>query len=218
MSAMPQDVLFVFGAKSTALEIAELSRLIHPDCRITHVVGEDEPVTGPHQIHLGQLSSAVSAVTGRAWGILSMSRHDLRTERARILEEQRLEARTLIHPQATVSISATIGRGCYIAAGARISVNARIGEHSMLNLNATFGHDSASGAHLVVNPGACIGGNVRIGERVLIGANAFVHQGLSIGDDGQVDAMTYLWRDLEARTVATSRSLRQYPRIDLPRG
>ncbi|MFO7726053.1 MAG: hypothetical protein R6V45_10945, partial [Oceanipulchritudo sp.] len=77
------------------------------------------------------------------------------------------------------------------------------------------GHDCCAGAHLVVHPGAAISGNVRLGERVLVGANAFIGQGLEIGDDVQVDAVAQVTRDLPAGHLATSRTLRVVPRLDL---
>ena len=205
---MATDTLFIFGAKSTALEMAELAAELYPQCRRVHVVGDGEETDGDRIITVSQLGTAVKSVDGRCRGILSMADPERRIERLAIMREQGIEPATLVHPSATVSPSARIGEGCYLAAGCRISVNAVVGAHCLINLNATIGHDAVLGEHCVINPGAAISGNVRIGERCLIGANSFVHQGKTIGSDAQVDAMTHVWRDVPAGHVATSRQLR----------
>ncbi len=207
--------LFIFGGRSTALEVAELARVLHPGMRLVHVVGDDEAPVGPEGIRLSGLAGALGRLDGPARGIITMADQRIRVQKAAAMAQAGLEPQTLIHPEATVSPSAEVGPGCYIAAGARISTRARIGANSMVNLNATIGHDCTAGAHLVVHPGAAISGNVCLGERVLVGANAFIGQGLEIGDDVQVDAVAQVTRDLPAGHLATSRTLRVVPRLDL---
>ena len=209
---MPTDTLIIFGAKSTALEIAELARHLHPEWNILHVVGDDAEAGADGVIAVDGLAGYLKTNPATFHGILSMANPDMRRERLAVMQELGIEPITLVHPDATVSTSATIGAGSYIAAGARVSVNARVGEHCMINLNATIGHDAICGEHCVINPGAAISGNVTIGNRVLVGANSFIHQGLTIGDDCQIDAMTHVARDLPANHMATSRSLKVFSR------
>lgn len=207
--------LFIFGGRSTALEVAELTRALHPGMGIVHVVGDEEEPVGPGGIRLSGLAEALRELDGPARGIITMADQRIRLQKAAAMAQAGLEPLTLIHPEATVSPSAVVEPGCYIAAGARVSTQARLGAHGMVNLNATIGHDCSAGAHLVVHPGAAISGNVRLGDRVLVGANAFIGQGLEIGDDVQVDAMAQVTRDLPAGHLATSRALRVVPRLDL---
>jgi sugar O-acyltransferase (sialic acid O-acetyltransferase NeuD family) len=209
--------LFVFGGRSTALEVAELARMLNPERPVVHVVGDDEEPVGEGGIRFRDLDAVVRKLDGPACAIITMADHSLRALKEAALEAIGLEPLTLVHPQATVSPSAQLGPGCYIAAGARVSTGAKLGPHSMVNLNATIGHDTKAGAHLVVHPGAAIGGNVRMGKRVLVGANAFIGQGLRIGDDVQIDAMAQVTRDLPPRHLATSRTLRILPRVDMER-
>ena len=207
--------LFIFGGRSTALEVAELARILHPAISLVHVVGNDEEPVGEGGIRLSRLAEAVRQLSAPARGIITMAETRIRLQKMEAMAKAGLEPLTLINPAATVSPSAEVGAGCYIAAGARISTRVRIGNHCLINLNATVGHDSVAGAHLVVNPGAAISGNVRLGERVLVGANAFLGQSLTIGDDVQIDAMTQVTRDLPAGHLATSRTLRVVPRVDM---
>ena len=210
---MANDTLIISGAKSTALEIAELASVLHPDWDIVHVVGDADPTEADGLVRVGQLEAFLKGMAGNVLGILSMADPAIREERRGLMKQHGIRPVSLIHPQTSIASSAEIGRGSYIAAGARISVNTRLGKHSMVNLNATFGHDAVCGEHCVINPGAAISGNVTIGDRVLIGANSFVHQGLSIGDDCQIDAMTHVSRDIPANHMATSRSLKVLPNL-----
>jgi sugar O-acyltransferase (sialic acid O-acetyltransferase NeuD family) len=210
---MATDTLIIFGAKSTALEIAELARSLDPNWDIVHVVGDADTSDVHGLVRVGQLADYLKGMTANLLGIISMADPEMRKDRVALMEQCGIEPVTLIHRSATVSPSASIGKGCYIAAGARVSVNAKVGHHCMLNLNTTTGHDVVMGDHCVINPGAAISGNVMMGDRVLIGANSFIHQGLSIGDDCQIDAMTHVSRDIPANHMATSRSLKVLKRL-----
>jgi UDP-3-O-[3-hydroxymyristoyl] glucosamine N-acyltransferase len=122
---------------------------------------------------------------------------------------------SIIHPAAVVSPSAVLGAGVFLGPLATVSSHATIGDHALVHLQASIGHDAVIGAMSVILPGARVSGNVKIGKRVLIGSNAFVNQGISIGDDAQVDALTYVARDLESGMLISSRSARPVPRVDL---
>ncbi len=209
---MKKETLYIFGGKSTALEIAEAADLIDASIQVIHVVGDHEDADGAGMIRISGLARHTRQNGAEAGYIVSMANHALRAQCLSTAGSLNLSPRTLIHPAAAVSQSATIGVGCYIAAGACVSANAQLGNHSILNLNVTYGHDARSGEHLIVNPGAAISGNVTLGNRILIGANAFLFQGITVGDDCQVDALTYVARDLEPNQLATSRQMRVYPR------
>ena len=204
--------LSFLGARSTALEIAELATMLHQDWKIMHLVGDVSDADDGSVLGLDQIDQLIADSNSEMFGIISMANTDLRMKREQFMLEKGIKPVTLLHPDTSISKSARIGSGCYIAAGSRISVNAVIGDHSIINLNATIGHDAVCGKHTVINPGAAISGNVSIGDRVLVGANSFIFQGLEVGDDTQIDAMTYVSRSLPAQQIATSRSLKVYPR------
>ena len=206
--------LFIFGSKSTAIEIAETTAELHPDWKIVHVSDQPDQTTRHPHVLDQRLPEYLQHLPGPHRFILSMSDQKLRAHYLELANSVHLEPQTIVHPQTTVSPSAVIGTGCYIAPGCRISTQTTIGDHSILNLNITLGHSTTSGGHLTVNPGAAISGNVTLGNRVLVGANAFVGQGLTIGDDCQIDAMAYVGRDLPPSTLCTSRQFRTVPRLD----
>lgn len=206
--------LYIFGGKSTALEMAETAALVHPAASIYHVVGDQEEIERPHYFHLSQLRERVVTESGNTHFILSMANLDIRRDRLRKAEENGLIPLTLIHPKAVCSSSATLGEGCYLAAGAVVSAEGRVGSHTVVNYNVSVGHHTKIGEHCFLNPGAAIGGGTTIGNRVLVGSNAFIFQGITVGDDSQIDALTYIHENLEARCIASSRQTRIFPRID----
>ena len=207
--------LFIFGSRSSAIEIAETTETLNLGWNIA-LVSEEAPRTIGHQHIIDhQLPAFAEKLPGKHRFILSMANQELRSQYLELATSVQLEAQTIIHPQATLSPSASVGPGSYLAPGSRVSAQARIGDHSILNLNVTFGHDTKSGCHLIVNPGAAIGGNVTIGARVLVGSNAFIQQGIQVGDDCQIDAMTYAGQSLEPNTLCTSRQFRTFPRRNI---
>ena len=161
------------------------------------------------------LANYVSKNPGRQGFILSMANQNIRSHYLDLANSLHLEPQSIIHPQTSVSPSARIGKGTYLAPGCRVSAQASVGDHSIINFNVTYGHNTKSGMHLIANPGATIGGNVTIGNRVLVGANAFIHQGLNVEDDCQIDALTHVGNNLLAGTLCTSRQFKTFPRRDI---
>ncbi len=207
--------LFVFGGKSTALEISEVARRFLPDqfSRVVLVVPETEEADGTTRVKVGDLSRCVEATGGPSGFIISMWDHQLRHQWLQTADEFGLTPCSVLHPSAYVSDSATIGNGVYLAANTVVSANAAIDDHVVVNYNVTVGHDTRIGSHTFLNPGARISGHVTIGQRVLIGSNSFIYQGLSVGDDCLIDAMTYIDRNIEPRMICSSKQLRVHRRV-----
>lgn len=120
---------------------------------------------------------------------------------------------SVIHPTAVISPSATIGGGSFIGALAVISSHTVIGNHVIVHIHASIGHDATIDEFSSILPGARVSGNVRVGKRVLIGSNAFLNAGVSIGDDSQVDALTYVARDLPPSMIQSVRTSQPIPRL-----
>lgn len=95
------------------------------------------------------------------------------------LTVQRFE--TIIHPQASVSSLAVVGRGCVILAGAIVGARAVIGDHVILLQGAIVSHDCRLGDYTCVASGACLAGGVETAPLSYLGANASVRGGVKIG-------------------------------------
>jgi sugar O-acyltransferase (sialic acid O-acetyltransferase NeuD family) len=120
-------------------------------------------------------------------------------------QEHRLIPHTLIHPSAYVAPTAQIGRGCFIAPLVAIGIDTKIADHCILHFGTSIGHDCQLGRHCAVLPGARISGQVKLADGVLVGSNAFVHQGVSVGSDAKIDAMTYVRENVPERRIVSMR-------------
>jgi UDP-3-O-[3-hydroxymyristoyl] glucosamine N-acyltransferase len=215
---MEPSTLFICGGQSTALEIAELVATLFPDCRIFHAIGDAEEVSAPSHIPQSRIGDAVRRCHERPCVLISMADPTIRVSWEETFADLPADYLTLIHPDATVAPSASMGKGCFAAAGVRVSTAARIGDHTILNLNATVGHHASTGCHVIVNPAAALSGRVAVGDRSLIGAHAFLFQGISVGHDCQVDALAYVRQSVPPGHLISSRSAaKALRRVDLPR-
>ena len=109
-----------------------------------------------------------------------------------------LEPISVIHPSATISPAATIGRGVAVMARAVVNPGASIGDNVILNTGCIVEHDCSIGAHGHIAPAAVILGEVRIGDGAHVGAGAVIHEGLAIGQYAVVGAGAVVIRDVEA--------------------
>ena len=94
----------------------------------------------------------------------------------------------VVHPRAILSVSATVGDGTLVAAGACVAAMAHVGEGVIVNHGAIVDHDCAVGDMTHIAPGAVLGGAVSVGSLTLIGSNAVVLPGVQIGDNVIVGA------------------------------
>lgn len=210
-----KKVLYIFGGRSTAVEMAELAGASGKNqyTEIYHLVPDAEAGRKDNWIAESQAAAHIAANQPDAGFIISMADAAIRHKCLQMAAEADLQSVSLIHPQAVISSSAKIGRGVYIAAGAVVSSNAQIDDHVLVNFQVTVGHDARLGSHTVINPGARISGNVTVGREVLIGANAFIFQGKTVGDRCLIDALTYIDRDIEANMICSGKTLKVFKRV-----
>jgi sugar O-acyltransferase (sialic acid O-acetyltransferase NeuD family) len=102
----------------------------------------------------------------------------------------------LVHPDASVSRSTSIGAGSVICAQAAVIIGSSIGICSIVNTGASVGHDCQVGSGVHIAPGVRLAGGVSIGECSWVGIGAVVKEGLSIGNGVVVGAGTTLIKDV----------------------
>jgi sugar O-acyltransferase (sialic acid O-acetyltransferase NeuD family) len=88
----------------------------------------------------------------------------------------------VVHPAASVSQLASVGRNVLIMAGVVITSNARICDHVCILPNSVIHHDAVIGERTL------IGSNVTVAGGVKIGANAYIASGSSLIDGIEVGA------------------------------
>lgn len=109
----------------------------------------------------------------------------------------------LIHPDATVSPSATVGQGGVVMAKAVVQADSVLKDGVIVNTAATVDHDCLLDAFVHISPGAHLSGNTRIGEESWIGTGACSRQQIRIGSRATIGAGAVVVRDVsDGMTVA----------------
>lgn len=93
---------------------------------------------------------------------------------------------TLVHPHATVSVHASVGRGCVVLARAVVAPLARLDERVTVLEGAIVNHDTVVGAWSILAAGANLAGDVTVGRASYIGASAVVRNGVTVGSGSLV--------------------------------
>lgn len=115
---------------------------------------------------------------------------------------------TVVHPQASVCVTASLGAGTQVLAQAVVAADVCIGEACIINHRAAVDHESVVGDGVHLAPGATLCGCVKIGNNVMIGAGAVVLPRVTIGENTVVGAGTVVTRNLPAGVVAVGNPAR----------
>lgn len=89
---------------------------------------------------------------------------------------------TVIHPAATVSPLAVIGRNVLIMAGVVITSNSVIGDHVCVLPNTVIHHDAVIGDWSLIGSNVTIAGAANIGENCYIGSGTSIMNGVEVGE------------------------------------
>ena len=108
---------------------------------------------------------------------------------------------TVIHPQASVSGFAKLGRGVVVLAGAAVGAGAVIGDHVIVLQGAIVSHDCRVGDFACIASGACLAGGVQVAAASYVGANASVRGGVKVGSRSLVGLGAVVLEDVLENTV-----------------
>lgn len=120
---------------------------------------------------------------------------------------------TVVHPQASISSLARLGRGCVALAGVAVGARATIGDHVILLQGAIVSHDCRVGDHACIASGACLSGGVEVAADSYIGANASVRGGVKIGSRSLVGIGSVVLKDVPENTVVAGNPARVLRRV-----
>ena len=149
--------------------------------------------------------------SGRSPFIISIGNNRIRK---RIAESLESDYETAVHPTASVSPSATIGKGSVVMAGAIINSSAIVGNHCIVNTGVSVDHECELGDYVHLSPHATLCGNVRVGEGSWIGAGAVVIQGIKIGRWSIVGAGAVVTHDVPDYTEVVGVPARPVKSLD----
>ncbi len=90
---------------------------------------------------------------------------------------------SVVHPEASVSKLARVGRNVLIMAGVVITSNAVIGDHVCILPNTVIHHDVVIGAWSLIGSSVTIAGGSVIGENCYVGSGASIIHGVRLGEN-----------------------------------
>lgn len=122
------------------------------------------------------------------------------------LPRERFE--TIIHPTASVSKMARLGRGAVVLQNSTIASNASVGDHVIVLPNSIISHDSSVGDYTCIAGGVCVSGGVGIGKSCYLGTNSSVIGNISIGDGSLVGMGSVVVEAVEKNSVVVGNPAR----------
>ncbi len=197
--------IFVYGASGHGKVVADIL-LTSRSASLAGFVDDRQELTGTKVLGLpvfgtGEwlLEEARKSHNAVALGVGNNQTRQLLAERCSLWG---VEILTLVHPTATVSRFAELGRGTVVMAGAAINADARTGQGAIVNTCAVVEHDVIIGNYAHVSPNASMGGASRLGAFSQLGLGAVVLQGVAIGSSTIVGAGAAVVKDLPDHVVA----------------
>jgi len=189
--------VILFGSGGHAKVVIEALRAADPDASLTVLV--DDPLAAGRPF-MGQIIAG-----GRDWlagnwpdadVVPALGNNGIRAALIEDLLKRGRRLATIVHPRATISPSASIAGGCFVAAGAVINAEADLSEGVIVNTCASVDHDCRIGASAHIAPGARLCGTVEVGAGALVGAGSAVIPGRRIGRNAIVGAGSTVVNDI----------------------
>lgn len=109
---------------------------------------------------------------------------------------------TLLHPNAYICSSATIGAGSLVCAGVVIQPDAAIGNHVIINTGANVDHDCFVADYCHICPGVNLAGGVQIKEGTMVGIGASIIPLIEVGQWSVIGAGATVIKNIPTRVTA----------------
>lgn len=166
----------------------------------------DDAWPGKHRIGKWVISGDMAALLdalGRFDGVVvAIGANAIRLDKLALIQEAGGRLTTIVHPAATISVSALLGVGTVVMAGAVVNADAVVGVGSILNTLCSVDHDCVLGDGVHISPGAHLAGGVTVGDLSWVGIGGVVKQGIAIGDSVMIGAGASVVNDIPSDLVA----------------
>ena len=207
-------LLIILGTGGNAYDVLDIVEAINAAGRMWDVAGflDDARAVGSEFLGLPVLGRLTDAIKFPTESFVNAIGSDASfTRRPEILASTGLPGdrfATLVHPKASVSSRARLGRGVYVNPGATVAGNVTVGAHVAIGPGCIVGHDCTIGEFSMLAPGAIVSGFVRVGRAVYVGAGAMIRQRVNIGDGALLGMGSVVLKDVEAGSTVVGNPAR----------
>ncbi|MEH7609677.1 acetyltransferase [Gottfriedia acidiceleris] len=147
--------------------------------------------------------------------IIAIGNNELRNKIVNLLNINRDQYLSIIHPTAIVSPSAIIGNGTVVMPRTVINAEAKIGDHCIINTSSVVEHDNTIGDYSHISPNATLTGNVEIDVGVHIGAAATIIPSIKIGKWSVIGAGSTVLKNIPACSCAVGSPAKVIKTLDV---
>lgn len=201
---MAKPKVLIYGGGRLGQQVARVAR--------AHFAGEFE-LAGVVDDSLGESDSSPVAPwrggldrtkTHPEWGpgsvemLFAIGYSDLRARHQAL--RRALEAgytlRTMVHPQAMVDPSVTLGAGSIVMAGAILDQKVSLGAANYIDIGVSIGEECSLGEGNYLANRATLAGCIGLGDSNFVGLNATLVDGIQVGDYNFINAASLVHQNV----------------------
>lgn len=195
--------IFIIGAGTYGESMCELAEIL--GYKVMGFYDEDENKLGLKVVDylvLGKFTDLNDEeISGKSY-IVAIGNNTARLKIMTRINNAGGDTPTLIHPTATISPSAEIGKGVYIQANANIWTKVKIDDFCIISPNVVIAHHSTIGKACLVSTLSGVGASINIEDKVFIGMGCTIVTGMhTVGQNSIIGAGAVVLKDTDKNSV-----------------
>lgn len=198
-------ILGIFGAGGLGREVLELAKIINEkDNRWEDIVFIDDAQFGKtiNDVKVYSYADAVSHFKNNIEMTICVGEPETRKKLFDKIENDGIQAPTLIHPNVFIPKSTKIGKGVTIQCDCFISCNVVIEDYIYIQPQTSVGHDCVLHEGCSLSGKVSLAGAVEVGEYTYIGLCAVVKECVKIGKKTIIGMSSSVYNDIGDEVVA----------------
>ncbi len=133
--------------------------------------------------------------------VVAIGNNRLRNKASNFIREKGGVIINVIHPNSSISKSAHLGQGIFIAKNVAVNPLCKIEDNVIINTSASIDHECTIMAGVHIAPGAVLLGNVSVAKSSFVGANSVIKQGVKVGENVVIGAGSVVLKDVPDNSV-----------------
>lgn len=145
--------------------------------------------------------------------VVAIGVNESRLDVARALEAAGIKLISAIHPLASISRTARLGKHLIIGPRATVCVHAAVADHAVISAGAIVDHDCNIGEGAFLHPAVRLAGAVHVDSLAVVGVGASVIPGRRIGRAARVEGGAVVIRDVAPGSTVAGAPARVGPLV-----